>query len=682
MKKIFQIAICIFSITTSAFILNANINESIKLTDVVLYKNGLGFFQKSGNVTDNESFQITTKDSQINDILSSLYVIDLNKGKISSINYDINKNRIEDILIKLPKNNSLSEILKELQGAEVNIVSTEGDCAGIIIGLEPVNETFNNSTIMKDHKLIIIDKTDTIIPVLISSISSYKIMNKNLREDISKLLKYNLDSKYKHRKNINIATEGEGNRKIMLGYLLNVPVWKTTYRIILNNKSSKDNFIQGYAIAENTTEEDWTDVNISFVAGNPLSFIIDLAKPVYITRPSVPIPGLNFLNADWSKTLSTEVLTKSVRNTRNYARKASPQMMDMAFEAGAPPSFKNEFDNINSYISSSSGAETEKEKIGEMFAYAVKSPTSINSGESALIPIITEKINGNQIFYYDKSFSKNVTKAFVFNNDSKITFDAGPITFYQNNQCLGESMLNHVLLPNNMEILPYSIAESITIHPVVSSKRSDYIKGKIVNGLLTLTYTQFINTKWSITNKTNKESVLWLVQPSTHSFKLTKPVKLNAKIKDKYRFEIDLKPSQQTEFNVEEQRISFEKVSLINSSTTSLLTYSNRSFISEKDRKFLKELSTILKDKSVQQRIITDCSKQITVKSNEENRLRKNIKMLNNRGTAKEQRLRSKWIDRVADIEEEIMNVNNKIQEARNKVDLLEKEVSDKIYKY
>ena len=47
--------------------------------------------------------------------------------------------------------------------------------------------------------------------------------------------------------------------------------------------------LQGWAIVENTSEEDWSGVNLTLVSGRPISFTMDLYEPLYIPRPQVQL---------------------------------------------------------------------------------------------------------------------------------------------------------------------------------------------------------------------------------------------------------------------------------------------------------------------------------------------------------------------------------------------------------
>src|ERR1700736_1706077 len=87
-----------------------------------------------------------------------------------------------------------------------------------------------------------------------------------------------------------ISATGTGERSPDVSYTKGVPIWKTTYRIVLPSKADKKPLLQGWAIVDNTVGEDWDGVELSLVAGAPHSFIQQLSEPFYGRRPVVPLP--------------------------------------------------------------------------------------------------------------------------------------------------------------------------------------------------------------------------------------------------------------------------------------------------------------------------------------------------------------------------------------------------------
>ena len=61
---------------------------------------------------------------------------------------------------------------------------------------------------------------------------------------------------------------GEGKRKVQVGYVVEAPIWKTSYRLVLSDTEAP--FLQGWALVENTTDEDWQGVRLSLISGRPI----------------------------------------------------------------------------------------------------------------------------------------------------------------------------------------------------------------------------------------------------------------------------------------------------------------------------------------------------------------------------------------------------------------------------
>ncbi len=74
---------------------------------------------------------------------------------------------------------------------------------------------------------------------------------------------------------------------MQVGYVVEHPIWKTSYRLVLPKETEDKPFLQGWAVVENPTDEDWKDVRMALVAGRPISFQMDLYTPLYVPRPMV-----------------------------------------------------------------------------------------------------------------------------------------------------------------------------------------------------------------------------------------------------------------------------------------------------------------------------------------------------------------------------------------------------------
>ncbi|HTQ60792.1 MAG TPA: carboxypeptidase regulatory-like domain-containing protein [Candidatus Solibacter sp.] len=120
--------------------------------------------------------------------------------------------------------------------------------------------------------------------------TSVRIVEKDLQVEVVRYLNLIASSRDQDVRRMTISTTGSGERNLYVSYISEVPIWKTTYRIVLPTKPDKKPLLQGWAIIDNTVGEDWNDVELSLVAGAPHSFIQQLSEAYYGRRPVVPLP--------------------------------------------------------------------------------------------------------------------------------------------------------------------------------------------------------------------------------------------------------------------------------------------------------------------------------------------------------------------------------------------------------
>src|SRR5205807_3776722 len=87
------------------------------------------------------------------------------------------------------------------------------------------------------------------------------------------------------KKAVSLSFAGEGRRPVRVGYVVENPIWKTSYRLTIDKDAKV--YMQGWAVVENPTDEDWKDVRMALISGRPISFQMDLYQPLYVPRPVV-----------------------------------------------------------------------------------------------------------------------------------------------------------------------------------------------------------------------------------------------------------------------------------------------------------------------------------------------------------------------------------------------------------
>lgn len=676
---------------------------------VVLYKHGMGYFERRGKVNGNATVTLAFNVNQMKDLLTSFFAVDLNGGKIGSVQYETKdplSKQLQDILINVPENNALSQFLTQLKGAKLTAKAAGDTVSGRIMGVEPVTQVVDGKTFQHGFKLVVMTDAGTIKSMDLFSIGEFSLDDEALQRDLKRLLSISLDSKYTNRKKLQLEAKGNGERELRIGYLIETPIWKTSYRAILDKKpDGKDTpaLLQGWALAENTTEDDWKDVDISFVAGNPLSYIMDLYSPFYLQRPNVPIPGLGNMAANWNAapepTAMMPEAKKAVMNEKakdlagrrfkQDAARAMAEEADAAGEGGGGPLAPGAPMNapamaaqpMADLLASSVSAAAKGVKVGELFTYEGQEKVNIARGQAAMVPILSQKMKGQRLLYYKGAFSPKPANAYVLKNDSELTLEAGAVTFFEDDTALGEGILSHTLAPGGQEVLPFAIDGSVDVTPQVKSEVKPAYKGALANGVMTLTSVETIVNTWKLVNRGKQDVTLWLDQPKNVYHKLVKPEKPLDEVDNHYRFEVALKAGETKDFEVNERRDIQQSVYISNLGVEQIRFYVSQQFLSDATKAFLKEVADIQNQRAELQRQINLWQQQINSNSEEQNRLRNNMNTLR-ADRPKEQELRAKWVDQLAASEDKITELRKQIDDATNKLRIQDEQFAKKIQEY
>jgi hypothetical protein len=262
---------------------------------VVLYKNGVGYFEHLGRVRGSQDVHIDFTSAQLNDVLKSLTVLDLAGGRITGVDYNSEAplaRRLATLRLALGEKPTTAEFLGALRGSRIEVRSGTGPAlTGKLLSVERKTRTGAGPgwTVETDEISLITD-TGEVRSVDLNSATSVRIAEKDLQVEVSRYLGLIASSRDQDVRRITISTTGTGDRNLYVSYISEVPIWKTTYRIVLPTKPEKKPLLQGWAIVDNTVGEDWDNVELSLVAGAPHSFIQQLSEPFYGRRPVVPLP--------------------------------------------------------------------------------------------------------------------------------------------------------------------------------------------------------------------------------------------------------------------------------------------------------------------------------------------------------------------------------------------------------
>ena len=366
--------------------------DQLPLSKVVLFTSGVGYFQREGTVSGDTDLDLYFNTKDINDLLKSLVAQDLDGGLITEVTYssrDPLTRTLQSFAIDLTGHPGIAQILAQARGQGVEVVTGQR-LRGTVVGVEskPSGEhtadTFLN--LLTDGGLRSVN---------LAEVRTLTFLDPQLQADLDQALDLLAESRSEEKKRVTIGFAGEGNRRVRVGYLLEAPLWKTSYRLVLGDK--EEHFLQGWAIVENTTEGDWRDVSLSLVSGRPISFIMDLYRPLYVPRPTV---GVETYSSIAPQRYEEDLGLAAAPPQAAMAKERAAESRAAAPEAGA----MYDMESLRDEIDPSQGVTTAAQagEAGNFFRYLIQHPVTIPRKESAMLPIVTRNVEGKRVSIYNQ----------------------------------------------------------------------------------------------------------------------------------------------------------------------------------------------------------------------------------------------------------------------------------------
>src|SRR5580700_8239815 len=273
-------------------ILEEGAATKLPVRHVVLYKTGVGYFEHSGHIRGNESVRVDFTSAQLNDVLQSLTILDLSGGRIAGVNYNSEaplSQRLGTLHLPLEEKTDIGKFYSALRGARLQIRSGASAMTGRLLSVERKTRVSGGTTLEVDLITVVSDSGE-VRSVELTPAVSVQLAEGDVSQEVSRYLHLLASVREEGLRRMTIDTVGSGERQFYISYISEVPIWKTTYRVVLPSKANQEPLLQGWAIVDNTVGEDWNDVELSLVAGAPQSFIEQLSQPNYARRPVVALP--------------------------------------------------------------------------------------------------------------------------------------------------------------------------------------------------------------------------------------------------------------------------------------------------------------------------------------------------------------------------------------------------------
>ena len=630
-----------------------------------MFKHGIGYFEREGQIEGDEAIELQFKAAEMNDVLKSLTALDLDGGSISSISYESTKpmaRLLEEVAIHLPDSNVLTSLIGQIQGTPVSFTIGGTKHEGEIIGVESFQKQGGDDPVL-EHRLVLLSQGKHVESYNLLEISSLELLDEKVREDLKYLLETLLSSKRADLKKMRIFARGAGLRKVHVSYIIETPVWKTSYRVLLQQDQKP--WLQGWALIDNTQDEDWNDVEVSLVAGLPVSFVHDLYNMRYQKRPVI--------GTQEEAPYAPPVLEEAVMYE---AQSADSGVLPMPAAAAARP-VRGKV--MRAAVQQKVEVTRQIREAGEMYEYLIRNPVTVKRGQSALVPVLAESIEGSRVAVFNESIrEKNPMAALEVKNNLGTTLEGGPVTVFEEGGYAGEAMLQ-TLTPQSRQILPFAVELGCVITRDHRAKTQPVHLVRIANGVVYLYHAILNNTIYGIRNKSARKLDLILEHPFRHGWELVDTPEPFERTDNYYRFRIAVEPDSQQEFTVSEKGLEHRSISVATITGDQIRELVSTNYLDAKCQHALKEIIELQNRIADLDRNMKLLGQNVQNIAKNQERLRQNLQALGQR--QEETELRQKYVRQLSEEEDRVQDINKKIDALQQERLSIEQIRADKIQK-
>ena len=591
----------------------------LPVSRVSLYKNGVGFFEHAGRVTGDQSVNIDFTTSQLDDVLQSLTAIDLNGGRIAGADYNSTQpleQQLKALPLALDQAPSALDFYNAIRGARIEVRSGGVTVTGRLMNIEEVNSPAgNNQPASERRQVTVVGESGDVRTVELTPATELHLLDTELHQDVMRYLELLAGTRNQGLRHLTLQDNGTGTRELRVSYISEVPIWKSTYRIIFTDRkvasgsatayTPQSAMLQGWSVVDNTTGADWINVQLSLIAGAPQSFIQPLSQPIYSQRPHIAIAQEAQLTPQTHQSGEMVQRAKAAGGaTENQLYTSLPLSLQggprdpTAFQylmpgittgssgiyGGTGQNNLNQnyvegvpIDNISAQgggqtfaqaAASSFAGNAQTAAFDDYFAYNITEPITIHKNESALVPILQTKIDAERVTLWSRQQPVPLRALWV-TNTSKLTLDRGSFSIIEDGNFGGEGLLEPIH-PDEKRLLSYAVDQAVRVTPDPQSNTSRVTSVSASRGIVILHNSQIAETTYVVRNAADEPRTVVVEHPIHSGYKLDPDQTPAETTPSVYRFRVETKPNETVRLHVTEIEPGETRYQLSNSNDSQL----------------------------------------------------------------------------------------------------------------
>jgi len=586
------------------------------ITEVTLYKHGVAHLERAGELKPGETARLDFKPDDMNDVLKSLTVTDGSGGKVNGVRYDSSdplEKRLADFPFQLGAGVSLAAFLDQMKGARIELKLGAGDAAGTIISARVVQETDKSQ---REVLVLLMDSGD-IRSFDLGAASAVKLSDPKLQAQLTAYLTVLNQSHARDRRSVYIDGVGSGTRKLTASYMTPAAVWKSSYRLMFG--AAGEPTLEGWAIVDNTSGDDWSNVRLAVVSGKPMSFITQLYSPRYVQRPYAELAE--------NQAAAPVVYQGALEEAKDELAKAKTPPPFAAARAQIAGGMAGNFSRSDAVAPSSFATTADGREAGELFEYSFAAPVTVKQGESAMLPFLQQKIGARKLLVYSDSYGLNPRDAAELTNSTGKTLDGGPITVYDSGSYAGEALVE-TLPMSDKRLISYGVDLGTRVTTAFNSSKAVVREIHFQRGILTARSAMQETKTYTIRNVDAKAKTLVIEHSQRPGYTLMER-KPSEPTPSAYRFEVKLAASGTETFPVREEHVYDQTLSVTNLTPDVLAVYVQNKTLNSAARQQLDQIAQKKAEVAANDAALRQAEADVNSLTQDQTRIRSNIESLN-----------------------------------------------------
>ncbi len=611
----------------------------LPITRVTLYASGVGYFERGGQVEGDASLTLYFPVGQVNDVLKSLVLLD-GGGAISPVTYaaqDPVGRALQAFSVDVSGNPSRHELLDQMRGTSVTLVTDDpAPLTGLIVGVETQYVNLPDRQGSADRLSVNVLAGDALHTVPLDSVRSLQINDAALADELRQALAAVALGRDAGKRPVTLTfkgREGQEYRTVQVGYLLEAPAWQTSYRLVLGETPR----LQGWALVQNTGQDDWENTRLSLVSGRPLSFIQDLYTPLYIHRPTVksripasPTPQTYASDmSDWAGqgidlAVAAPMAAAPAGVSHVSSRKAGA---DAGFGSGA----------MNPGQASGASVAASGASLGSaLFAYHIDVPVSVPRQQSAMIPFVAAPVEAERVSVYNSAVQGDHPLTDIrLKNTTALHLMGGPLTVFDTQDGGAAGYVGDALMDDTeagqTRLLTYAMDLAVDADKQRDVESGVLTEVRLAQGTLTVRRTHQLVSEYAFKNNGGEDRALVVEHPVLVGLELVEPAAPAERTARAYRFDLFLPAGGSAVLAVRTERQGWESFSLLEAPIDGILFYATAGVTGEPVRTALEEVKTRRAAAADLETRLGELTAQLESITKGQERVRKNMEALDHK---------------------------------------------------